>query len=76
MYGLLSVIVLLIGAWCKSQESKIKDLERFKERCMSKWLEDSKSYVNKSDFDSLAKELKESLLRIEGKVEKAIEKSR
>lgn len=72
--GLLSVIVLMMGAWCKSQENKISELAKanvdLRKDMSDKWLADAKSYVAKEDFHALANELKESLVRIENKIEK------
>lgn len=74
LYGLLSLIVLMIGAWCRSQETKIRDLSRENEKLRremtDKWLKDANDYVNKADFHTLANDLKSASVRIEDKIEK------
>lgn len=74
LYGLLSLLVLMVGAWCKMQETRIRDLERegtaMRKEISEKWLQDAKAYVTKEDFHSLADELKAALVRIENKIEK------
>lgn len=70
MYALLSLIIALLAAWAKAQESRIKELERFKVHVMEKWLSDAQTFVSKADFNALAQELKDSLHRIEDKIEK------
>jgi hypothetical protein len=69
-YGLLTLLVMLIGGWCRSQESKIKELEDFKTKIMEHWERDASNYLSKSEFSEFARELKDSLIRIESKIEK------
>lgn len=73
LYGALFVIVCLIGEWSRRQDKRIddaeSDLEKFKQLVYLHWEKDAITYVTKSDFNSLAKELKESLIRIENKIE-------
>jgi hypothetical protein len=68
--GLLSLIVILIGAWCKQQSDRISVLEGFQTKVLEHWEADAKSYVSKAEFVDLARELKEGLQRIEDKIEK------
>ena len=68
--GLLSLVVILLGVISRQQDTRIKDLEAFKDAAMTKWTSDAVNYVSKQDFNSLAQELKESLHRIEDKIEK------
>lgn len=72
--GLLYVIVLLIGAWCKKQEGEIREHKRENEKLrkevMERWVKDAETFVTKDDFKGLANELKQTLVRIEDKIEK------
>lgn len=81
VHGLLYLIVLLIGAWCKKQDAEIRELKRDGQRCdkdreamrkevMERWVRDAETYVTKQDFNSLASEIKNALVRIEDKIEK------
>ena len=63
LYGLLSLIVLLIAAWSRSQDKRLEKLEDFQTDVY-------KNYVSKAEFNNLIKELKDALIRIEGKIEK------
>jgi Tfp pilus assembly protein PilO len=60
---LLSIIVVLLGAYARSQNDRINSLETFRENVLM-------NYVTKQDFNSLAQELKDSLHRIEDKIER------
>jgi Tfp pilus assembly protein PilO len=60
---LLSIIVVLLGAYARSQNDRINSLEAFRENVLM-------NYVTKQDFNSLAQELKDSLHRIEDKIER------
>jgi uncharacterized protein Yka (UPF0111/DUF47 family) len=75
LYGLLSIIVILIGAWCKSQETKIQDLSKengeLRKDIAAHWEQDARNYVSKTDFTEFAKEIKECLVRIESKIERS-----
>jgi len=70
LYGLLSLIVLLIGSWSKSQEKRIDMLENFKDQTNSRWEGIAKEYVAKKDFEKSVEEIKQSLRRIEDKIER------
>ncbi len=70
LYGLLTLLVLLIGAYAKGLEKKISILETFKDKVQDHWEKDAKNYLSKSEFSDFAKELKDSLIRIENKIEK------
>lgn len=67
---LLSIIVILLGAWARAQDKRIAHLEKFKEDTMNNRTQDALNYVTKQDFQALAQDLKESLHRIEDKIEK------
>jgi hypothetical protein len=64
------VIVLLIGAWCRSQEKRIDAHEDFKTEVLKHWATEARMYMSKADFSEFAKEVKDALLRIEDKIEK------
>jgi hypothetical protein len=49
-----------------AQRKRIDDME---ERMYSHWEEDARQYVFKKDFYSFAKDVKDSLIRIEEKIE-------
>lgn len=70
MYGLLTIIVILIGAWTRGQDKRLDDLESFRTETLKHRELDAKSYVTKEEFVGLAKELKAGLQRIEDKIEK------
>jgi hypothetical protein len=70
LYGLLTLLVLLIGAYARSLEKKIEALESFKDEVLRHRELDAKTYLSKSEFSDFAKELKDALIRIENKIEK------
>lgn len=69
-YGLMAIVIALIGAWCRQQETKIGDLEKFRDSVHTHWEADARNYTSKAEFVDFVKEIKASLLRIEAKIEK------
>jgi len=67
--GLLTVIILMVGEWCRNQAGSIKELQDFKTKTMEHWESDAKTYISKSEFMEFARELKDALIRIENKIE-------
>lgn len=68
--GILSILVALVAAYAKSLEKRCTNLEKFKDEVLRHWENEAKTYVSKSEFSEFAKDLKDSLVRIENKIEK------
>jgi hypothetical protein len=69
LYGALTLIVLLIGAWSKGQDRRLDLLESFQKETYSNREKDAKEYVTKTEFNSLLKEVKDALIRIETRLQ-------
>lgn len=69
LYGALTIIVLLIGAWSKGQDKRLDDLESFQKTVYAHWEKDAKEYVTKTEFNNLLKEVKDALIRIETRLQ-------
>lgn len=60
---LLAIVCILLGAYARAQEKRIEKLEDFRDTVLT-------DYVTKMDFNMLAQELKDSLRRIEDKLDR------
>ena len=74
LYILMGIIVTLIGYWCHSQDTKIAqvdtDMKEAAAKCASCQLSAAQTYVTKTELGELIREVKDSLVRIENKIEK------
>lgn len=82
--GLVALLAAVTGAYAKQVQSSMKDkidehieanqkehekFNDFEGKVRDHWEEDAKSYVTKEDFSSFTQDVKDSLIRIEDKLE-------